>query len=181
MQPTPGPPPTTRPRRGGAAAAGFNPLAKLFAGCPDNAFQKVPPGYAPFSLGQRVGAVVRNGAPAWGWGPAEARPGWVPAGGLRVERRECDASCRGPRSRSACRHLLSCIPPRIHAVLCPRGAGTKLFGVGFCASLLGVGITNALMAARQFLDPSFVPLNPPQVRAAAGPALPGPPGPADGA
>ena len=28
-------------------------------------------------------------------------------------------------------------------------AGTKLFGVGVCASLLGVGITNALVAARQ--------------------------------
>lgn len=33
----------------------------MFAGCPDNAFQKVPPGYAPFTAGQRVGAVVRNG------------------------------------------------------------------------------------------------------------------------
>lgn len=39
----------------------------------------------------------------------------------------------------------------------------KLFGVGFFASLLGVGMTNALMAVRQMLDPSFVPLNPPQV------------------
>ncbi|GAB4814932.1 hypothetical protein N2152v2_001978 [Parachlorella kessleri] len=38
-----------------------NPFAKVFAGCPENAFQKVPPGYAPFSLGQRAGAVVRNG------------------------------------------------------------------------------------------------------------------------
>lgn len=44
-------------------AGGFNPLAKMFAGCPDNAFQKVPPGYAPFTFGQRVGAVVRNGEP----------------------------------------------------------------------------------------------------------------------
>ena len=43
-------------------------------------------------------------------------------------------------------------------------AGIKLFGVGFCASLLGVGITNSLMAVRQMLDPSFMPLNPPQVR-----------------
>lgn len=41
----------------------------------------------------------------------------------------------------------------------------KLFGVGFCASLLGVGITNTLMGVRQMLDPSFVPLNPPQVGA----------------
>ena len=88
---------------GGAAAAAAkapNFLAKAFAGCPDNAFQKVPPGYAPFSLGQRFGAVVRNGG--------------------------------------------------------------KLFGVGLFASLLGVGITNSLIAVRQVLDPSFVPLNDPQ-------------------
>ena len=42
-------------------------------------------------------------------------------------------------------------------------AGLKLFGVGLFASLLGVGITNSLMAIRQFLDPTFVPLNPAQV------------------
>lgn len=93
-------PAPTYSAKGGAAVAGFNPLGKLFAGCPDNAFQKVPPGYAPFSFGQRVGAVVRNGA--------------------------------------------------------------KLFAVGCCASLLGVGITNTLTAAREMLDPNFVPLNPPQ-------------------
>jgi len=40
--------------------------------------------------------------------------------------------------------------------------GTKLFGVGFFASLLGVGITNSLIVMRQILDPSFVPLNDPQ-------------------
>lgn len=93
-------PAPTYSAKGAASVGGFNPLGKLFAGCPDNAFQKVPPGYAPFTFGQRVGAVVRN--------------------------------------------------------------GTKLFGVGFFASLLGVGITNTLMAARQMLDPTFVPLNPPQ-------------------
>lgn len=40
--------------------------------------------------------------------------------------------------------------------------GIKLLGVGFAASLLGVGVTNALIAARQLLDPSFTPLNEPQ-------------------
>lgn len=75
-------------------------LSKLFAGCPDNAFQKVPPGYQPFSLVQRGGAVVRN--------------------------------------------------------------GLKLFGVGFFASLLGVGLTNGLLTVRGMLDPEFVPLNDPQ-------------------
>lgn len=75
-------------------------LSNIFAGCPDNAFQKVPPGYEPFTFVQRCGSVVRNGA--------------------------------------------------------------KLFGVGFFASLLGVGMTNGLVAIREMLDPSFVPLNAPQ-------------------
>jgi hypothetical protein len=82
------------------AAAAPNVFARMFAGCPDNAFQKVQPGYPAFNLAQRGGAVVRN--------------------------------------------------------------GMKLFGVGFCASLLGVGITNSLVAVRQMLDPAFVPLNDPQ-------------------
>jgi hypothetical protein len=84
----------------GAKVASANFLAKAFAGCPENAFQRVPPGYAPFTLAQRAGAVVRN--------------------------------------------------------------GVKLFGVGFCASLLGVGITNSLIILRQLIDPTFVPLNDPQ-------------------
>ena len=73
----------------------------FFNSCPDNAFQRVPEGHAPYSVGQRAGAVARN--------------------------------------------------------------GLKLLAVGFAASLLGVGITNVLIGARQILDPSFVPLNPPQV------------------
>lgn len=52
----------------GAAKKTPNALARIFAGCPDNAFQKVPPGYAPFTLGQRAGAVVRNGAKLFGVG-----------------------------------------------------------------------------------------------------------------
>lgn len=82
---------------GKAAAAAPSALGRLFAGCPDNAFQRVQPGAAPFTAAQRAGAVVRNGA--------------------------------------------------------------KLFGVGCAASLLGVGVTNALVAARALLDPAFVPLN----------------------
>lgn len=62
-----------------------------------------------------------------------------------------------------CRPPANCCPAHTGCISCSH-AGTKLFGVGFCASLLGVGITNGLMLARQMLDPSFVPLNPPQVR-----------------
>lgn len=72
----------------------------VFSGCPENAFQRVPKGYAPFTVTQRVGAVVRN--------------------------------------------------------------GLKLFGVGFGASVMGVAVTNGLVAARCMLDPSYVPLNAPQ-------------------
>ena len=82
------------------SAAKQGALAAFLASCPENAFQKVPAGYKPFTVAQRGGAVLRNGA--------------------------------------------------------------KLLGVGFGASLLGVSATNALVAARQFLDPSFSPPNAPQ-------------------
>ncbi|KDD71189.1 hypothetical protein H632_c5607p0, partial [Helicosporidium sp. ATCC 50920] len=85
---------------GGALAASPGLWARAFAGCPENAFQRVPPGYAPFSLLQRGGAVVRN--------------------------------------------------------------GLKLSAVGFFASLLGVGVTNAIVTLRARLDPSYRPLNAPQ-------------------
>lgn len=45
-----------------------NPLLSMFAGCPDNAFQKVQPGMAPFTVGQRFKAVVRNGLKLFGVG-----------------------------------------------------------------------------------------------------------------
>eukprot|EP00195_Chlamydomonas_chlamydogama_P009501 CAMPEP_0202893172 /NCGR_PEP_ID=MMETSP1392-20130828/2802_1 /ASSEMBLY_ACC=CAM_ASM_000868 /TAXON_ID=225041 /ORGANISM="Chlamydomonas chlamydogama, Strain SAG 11-48b" /LENGTH=369 /DNA_ID=CAMNT_0049577409 /DNA_START=196 /DNA_END=1306 /DNA_ORIENTATION=- len=77
-----------------------NALLNFFARCPDNAFQRVQPGMEPFSLVQRVGAIIRNGA--------------------------------------------------------------KLLGVGFCASMLGVGMTNTLAAIRQMIDPTWAPPNKPQ-------------------
>lgn len=40
--------------------------------------------------------------------------------------------------------------------------GAKLLGVGFCASMLGVGITNALIALRRLFEPDFAPPNAPQ-------------------
>lgn len=44
-----------------AAKAG-NSISRFFASCPDNAFQKVPPGMEPFSFMQRLGAIIRNGS-----------------------------------------------------------------------------------------------------------------------
>lgn len=83
-----------------ARAVTGNAVSNFFARCPDNAFQKVPPGMEPFSFLQRIGAIIRN--------------------------------------------------------------GTKLLGVGFCASMIGVGVTNALLGVRQMLDPTFKPVNTPQ-------------------
>ncbi|KAG1671813.1 hypothetical protein FOA52_000190 [Chlamydomonas sp. UWO 241] len=55
---------------GGAVAgprAGF-PLLLLFDHCPDNAFQRVQPGTIPFTVVERCGAVIRNGAKLLGVG-----------------------------------------------------------------------------------------------------------------
>eukprot|EP00892_Ulva_mutabilis_P010808 jgi/Ulvmu1/809/UM010_0183.1 len=70
-----------------------NALARFFSCCPENAFQKVPKGFPPWSLAQRAAAPVRNGA--------------------------------------------------------------KLLGVGFAASMLGVGITNGLIACRKLMNPDY--------------------------
>lgn len=43
-------------------------LFSMFAGCPDNAFQRVQPGMEPFTMGQRMGAVLRNGIKLFGVG-----------------------------------------------------------------------------------------------------------------
>ena len=43
-------------------------LAGFFANCPENAFQRVPQGYKPFTPLQRSGAVIRNGAKLLGVG-----------------------------------------------------------------------------------------------------------------
>ncbi|KAG1670210.1 hypothetical protein FOA52_014986 [Chlamydomonas sp. UWO 241] len=83
---------------GSKAATGM--LGKMFAGCPDNAFQKVQPGMDHFGLGQRFGAVIRN--------------------------------------------------------------GLKLMGVGFGASIFGVGITNGIGALKAQLDPTYKSANAPQ-------------------
>lgn len=47
---------------GAAKKAGlFDVFGRVFAGCPDNAFQKVQPGMPSFTLMQRLGAPIRNG------------------------------------------------------------------------------------------------------------------------
>lgn len=49
-------------------AKNTNPLMAFFASCPDNAFQRVPSGMEPFTLGQRFGAILRNGGKLLGVG-----------------------------------------------------------------------------------------------------------------
>ena len=50
-------------RRPRAVGLKQNAVSRFFASCPDNAFQKVPSGYAPFSPQQRVGAILRRAPP----------------------------------------------------------------------------------------------------------------------
>jgi hypothetical protein len=75
-------------------------FARFLDACPGNAFQRVPPGAAPYTVAQRAGAIVKK--------------------------------------------------------------GLTLFSVGVFSSLVGVSFTNAITYARQYLDPTFVPLNRPQ-------------------
>jgi len=84
------PAPTVPLRPPLALSAG--PIAKLFYGCPENAFQVALAGTS-YSFLQRIGAILRNGA--------------------------------------------------------------KLFAVGTGASLVGTGVTNALINARKAVDKSF--------------------------
>jgi hypothetical protein len=98
------------PLQAGASAGLFS---RMFAGCPDNAFQKVQPGMQPFTLMQRVGAPIRN--------------------------------------------------------------GLKLAAVGLIASFIGVAVTNAIVSVRTLLDPSFSPLNAPQVGRGGGWRMGAPP------
>ncbi|KAK9816542.1 hypothetical protein WJX72_001744 [[Myrmecia] bisecta] len=92
--------PAPRATFGAAAPRKQNALSTFLSNCPDNSFQVVPPGRAPFTGLQRLGAIGKNGA--------------------------------------------------------------QLLGVGFFASILGVTVTNGLLAVRQMLDPTFKPPNAPQ-------------------
>lgn len=51
-----------------AAAVNQSALSKWLKSCPDNAFQVVPTGQARFTVAQRSGAVIRNGAKLLGVG-----------------------------------------------------------------------------------------------------------------
>eukprot|EP00951_Prasinocladus_malaysianus_P002497 scaffold17630_cov47-Prasinocladus_malaysianus.AAC.1 len=67
-------------------------FSKMFAGCPDNAFQKVLPGAIPYTFGQRVGAVVRNGGKllavsASQMGYRRSGQPWIPHGQRQMARR----------------------------------------------------------------------------------------------
>lgn len=77
----------------GAKSAGAGRgLLSAFAGCPDNAFQKVQPGMAPFSLGQRFGAVIRNGLKLFGVGLTASCVGVAITNSLIIARQLLDPS-----------------------------------------------------------------------------------------
>ena len=47
-----------REKKAGTNFLQNNPVQRYFASCPDNAFQKVPSGYRPFTLAQRAGLCI---------------------------------------------------------------------------------------------------------------------------
>ena len=72
--------------------------ARFLAACPENAFQKVPPGYAPFTLAQRVGAVARNGAKLLGVGFGASLLGVSMTNGLCAARQWLDPAWAPPNA-----------------------------------------------------------------------------------
>ena len=80
------------------SAAKAGALASFLAGCPENAFQRVPPGYAPFSPAQRAGAVVRNGAKLLGVGFGASLVGVTMTNLLIGVRQQLDPSFAPPNA-----------------------------------------------------------------------------------
>eukprot|EP00803_Ostreobium_quekettii_P007797 evm.model.scf_481.3 EVM.evm.TU.scf_481.3 scf_481:28535-34166(-) len=62
------PAPTLRYRSVAPVATKSGAFGRWWSSLPDNAFQVVQPGMVPFSLGQRFGAILRNGSKLFGVG-----------------------------------------------------------------------------------------------------------------
>ncbi|GAX75459.1 hypothetical protein CEUSTIGMA_g2902.t1 [Chlamydomonas eustigma] len=73
-----------------------NAIMKFFSRCPDNAFQKVPPGMDPFTIGQRFGAILRNGSKLIAVGFFASLLGVGITNGLTALRRALDPAWAGP-------------------------------------------------------------------------------------
>jgi hypothetical protein len=86
----PAPTVSLRPR----LAAGAGGLAKFFYNCPDNAFQVAISGQA-FTLLQRVGAIVRNGAKLLAVGTTASLVGTASTNVLAAARRKLDKNFEG--------------------------------------------------------------------------------------
>jgi hypothetical protein len=140
--------------RGGAASLGL--FGRVFAGCPDNAFQKVPSGMEPFTLAQRLGAPVRNGMKLFAVGIgarcARARGAFASRGKGRYKKPvavfvslldRCSSSATTPTIKRQRQRQQNKTNQQQH-------------------SFVGVAVTNTLVALRKALDPAFAPLNAPQ-------------------
>jgi len=71
-------------------------FARMFARCPDNAFQKVRPGTSAYTLVQRAGAVVRNGAKLLVVGTGASVFGVGMTNGLAAVRTALDPTWQAP-------------------------------------------------------------------------------------
>ncbi|KAJ4972145.1 hypothetical protein NE237_005244 [Protea cynaroides] len=77
-----------------ALAVGAGPIAKFFYGCPDNAFQVALAG-SSFSILQRIGAIVRNGAKLFAVGTSASLVGTGITNALISARKAVDKEFAG--------------------------------------------------------------------------------------
>ncbi|WCJ36874.1 hypothetical protein M5689_018046 [Euphorbia peplus] len=77
-----------------ALGGGAGPIAKYFYSCPDNAFQ-IAIGGASYSLLQRIGAIVRNGAKLLAVGTASSLVGTAVTNALINARKSVDKTSAG--------------------------------------------------------------------------------------
>lgn len=145
-----------------------NAIARFFACCPENAFQKVPKGTPPSSPHPQLWplcAFLPCSTACLRW-PCTPR-----------HRVLTNTPCLPSDHAARLRHSHASTPQLCtlqHSVLptavccagfpawsvaqraaAPVRNGAKLLGVGFAASMLGVGITNGLIACRKLMNPDY--------------------------
>ncbi len=167
----PAPPPACRPKKQTS-----NAVAAFFARCPDNAFQRVPPGLEPFTLAQRFGAILRNGSKLLAVGFCASLlgepPCWHEGRGAEAKKgakRGAGGPGRPPRRpcwRAAAASRADCAQPwahrHTHTSTLPGDVNVLSTLARVVRPVAGVGITNTLVAVRQMVDPGWAPPNKPQ-------------------
>ncbi|KIY99940.1 hypothetical protein MNEG_8023 [Monoraphidium neglectum] len=118
-------------------ASRFDPFGRFFEGVPDNAFQVVQPGMAPFSLGQRFKAPLRNGLKLFGVGLGASLVGVVVTNSLIILRTLIDTDFVPLNQPQASAPTLQPPAPRAAALPMLRGL---LFAPSVFATSLAYGV-----------------------------------------